>query len=275
MVERGGTGNNNPLGISNSSYDALLKQAKGLETKAATLDPAFKAFPGHAKDRIQYASRYINTAKNQLSEAVGKSQRDLNHQIRSEIGQDGGETYFESYKGIVKCGLVNYITERTEYHHWTVGSYAGHGILGSTELTYTLGSTRFNESNIIQDLDEDFTATTYQDATTTAQGWGQGSLVFTTPGSTLGVFSSWKSGNFQQTSFDKIRIDPTFGSYNPAVTFEASFNGGSNYTSVEPLITTTIPAGQTGSDFRLRITDTTGSVVLTNCYITTYGVGFA
>ena len=74
------------------------------------------------------------------------------------------------------------------------------------------------------------------------------------------------------TNFDRIRVNPTFGSYNPAVVFKASFNGGSNYDTITPLVEKRL--SYTGSDFRLTIEDTTGSTELTSCYITCKGTNF-
>lgn len=259
--------------------DLRIDQLRSIESKAKSLDPTFSSWidlssSSSISEGYRRATDFISEyqKRQEVGQAIGQSVRDLQGQIRSEIGEDGGETYFESYTGIVYCGIVNIKTDRIENNNFLLGSTTGAGILGSNLFSYTAGSTRFTETNSIQDLDESFTATTYQDATTTAQGWGQGSLVFTTPGSTLAVFSSWKSGSFESTTFNRIRIEPTFGSYNPAISFQASFNGGSNYTTIYPLIEKTL--AYTGSDFRLRIEDTSGSVVLDNIYITTKGDNF-
>lgn len=261
------------------SRDLLMEQLSSTESEARQLDPTFSSWgdtSGHAD--IQYginrAREFIGEyqKRKEMGDIIGQNTRDLQSQIRSEIGEDGGETYFENYIGTTYCGIVNIKTDRLENNNFLLGSCVGAGILGSHLFSYTAGSTRFTETNSIQDLDESFNDTTYKDASTTAGGWGQGSLVFTIPSGSYALFSNWKSGSFQQTTFNRIRIEPTFTTYNPAIIFRASFNNGSNYTIITPLIESTI--SPTGSDFRLCIDDSSGSVILERLYITTKGDNF-
>ena len=210
----------------------------------------------------------------QLANQVGASSQDLQLQIRSEIGNDGDDTYLETYAENIYTAIVNIFAYKRFDNYFLLGSANNAGLLGSTQVgSITGSSSRIDEIQSIQDFSENFTTTTYKDSgSTTAAGWGTGSLVFTTGGS-VGVFTSWKSGSYNLTTFDRIRIDILFGSYGGSLTtFEASFNGGSNYTTIYPTLESTL--ANTGSDFRLRITDQHGSLILTKVDIITKGTNF-
>lgn len=209
-----------------------------------------------------------------MAKTIGESNRDLQLQIRSEIGEDGDEAYFETYISELKVGNVNIFINRRDDNYFLLGSDSGAGILGSTKYgSVTAGSTRVEELQCIQDFRESFTSTTYRDTgSTTAGGWGFGSLVFTTAGSQA-VFSSWKSGSYLLTDFDRIRIDIQYTQYGGSLTsFNVSFNGGSDYTTIDPFNETTITP--VGSDFRLKVLDPHGSLILTRIDVITKGEGF-
>lgn len=209
-----------------------------------------------------------------MAKTIGESSRDLQLQIRSEIGEDGDEAYFETYVSELKIGAVNIFINQRNDNYFLLGSTSGAGVLGSTKYgSVTVGSTRIEEIQSIQDFTENFTSTTYKDAgSTTAGGWGTGSLVFTTAGS-LAVMTSWKSGSYSLTQFDRIRIDIQYTQYGGSLTtFNASFDGGSNYTTIDPYSETTITP--VGSDFRLKILDPHGSLILRRIDIITKGENF-
>lgn len=210
-------------------------------------------------------------AQRDLALGIGQSQQDLALQIRSEFPFDGTETYLEAYQNTVKFVLANIFTNRKIDNYFLLGSAGGAGILGSHLLgSNTASTTRLEELNTIQDFTEEFTSTTYRDGSTTAVWGTSGSLTFG-PGS-IAVFNSWKSGSFELTYFDRIRIDVDYSVFGSGLNFEASFNGGSNYFTVFQSIEST--GSPVGSDFRLKITDPTGSTVINRIDIITKGENF-
>src|SRR4030042_1352867 len=65
--------------------------------------------------RFSYAISEIAKAK-EFRDVVSDNTRDLQLGISAEIGEDGAETYFESYMGTIKTGIVN-IFIGSQYHN--------------------------------------------------------------------------------------------------------------------------------------------------------------
>lgn len=252
-------------------------EVQAAEARAAQIDPSFT--PATKYQNQKYYSSRLKHAQDTIREAeerdtaISNAQRDLKLGVRSEFGQDGPETYFETYVNPIKVGIVNLFFNQRNDNYFLLGSGDGAGILGSMQLgSNTVSRTRVQEVQPIQDFTDNFTTTTYKDATTTAGGWGTGSLVFTTAGS-LAVFSSWKSGSYSLTQFDRIRVDIQYTQYGGSLTtFRASFDGGSNYTTIDPFSEVTI--SPVGSDFRLEVKDPHGSLILRKVDIITKGEQF-
>ena len=142
-------------------------------------------------------SNIENVHDNSIAEAmIGGTYSDVNNQLRSEIGFDGGEAYFEAYLGTVKTAIANIFGTINNYSLSRLGSF----VLGSHELGSVLfGSTRIDEINSIQDFTETFSTQTYRDALTNAN-WNtfDGRLYFGTGGS----YSPGSTGGSQVSHYE-------------------------------------------------------------------------
>lgn len=104
---------------------------------------------------------------------------------RAEFGEsDESDNYFENNIERVISRTVNYRIDHLTYSGsgvFILGN-STFGILGSQWLGLAVGTevrTREHELKIWTDYSEDFSATTYRNAgSTTATGWGTGSLTF-------------------------------------------------------------------------------------------------
>ncbi|MDP2692260.1 MAG: hypothetical protein Q8O88_01310 [bacterium] len=261
-------------------YGVGMSTVLEAESQARLLNPSFQPLDtsriGNINDRENARFKHAMSAfaeSKAIADANAKAANDLKNQVRSEIGEDGDETYFETYIDPLTIGIVNIFLNKNNDNYFILGSAAGAALLGSMTIGSVAGSfSRIEENQSIQDFIENFTTTTYQDAATTAAGWGTGSLIFSTSGS-VAILSNWKSGSYFLTEFDRVLVDILFNQYGgSATTFETSFNGGSDYTTITPFLE--MSGSPVGSDFRLRITDPHGSLVLTELQIYTKGDNF-
>ena len=133
--------------------------------------------------------------------------------------------------------------------------------------TFTGSTQRTLESAIIFELDEFFTSTTYEDSgSTTASGWGTGSILFSA-GSVLQTINLGSDVGLSTTKFDRVTYE-AFGSFTHLLQGSFSSDGGVNWTGVNPNIENVIGSDVTGSEILFKGVDSTGSVELTRMKFT-------
>lgn len=119
----------------------------------------------------------------EFGDILGKDKQRLDSTVE-QLGTIDTSTYFEVPQDVVLANMANIQVDRTII----VGSSliwgnVSYGTWGSFEWNNRSGAgfvpERILESKLFFDIEEDFTSTTYEDASlTTASGWGTGRLLF-------------------------------------------------------------------------------------------------
>lgn len=181
-----------------------------------------------------------------------------NKMSRSEFGEVGDEEYLES-AAITVLNDISNIKINKSAPVVTFGFFFGMSGLGlGSNLfggSFLAGSSaiRVAEYRSIFDLSEEFTATTYKDATSTGV-WetGGGSVIFNGTGSFILTNNILASADYQLTNFDRIKVSITTlgGSSLNNITGSVTMNNG---TFIPIVFNTENQITPSGSDIRIKI----------------------
>lgn len=206
----------------------------------------------------------------ELGDILGTTKK--NQTITDEqLSPTGAATYFEVPIDEVIVNLTDLKINQGSYNGSGV-FILGHptfGVLGSQKLGFestAKTTTRILESYHYIDYDEDFLNTVYENVgSTTASGWGSGSLIFSS-GDSAQTISLGSDIQLSSTRFNR-GIFFIQGSYTQLLQGSFSFNNGSDWTGVYHNKEIIVDNSISGSEPIFRMYDPVGSVSLTNLNI--------